>query len=58
MFEFINLCASKIQATFKAYIMHKRHKIAIRKVNRFKEKLCAVLRGWKASNIYNSKKIQ
>lgn len=58
MFEFVNLCASKIQATFKAYIMHKRHKLAIAKINKFKQKLCAVLKGWKTSNIYNCKNIK
>ena len=58
MFEFVNLCAEKIQATFKAYIMQKRHKLAMTKINRFKQKLCAVLKGWKTSNIFNCKKIQ
>lgn len=58
MFEFVNMCAQKIQATFKGYISQKRHKQAFKKIKQLKIKLGAVLVGWKTWNIYNCKKIK
>lgn len=57
MLEFVNMCAAKIQATFKSYVTFKRHREAISRLNNFKSKLSAVVAGWKVWNIYNCKKI-
>lgn len=56
MFEFVNMCAQKIQATFKSYITAKRHKQALKKLNNFKNKFKAILVGWKTWSVYNCKK--
>jgi hypothetical protein len=58
MFEFINMCAEKIQATFKGYMTYKRHKQAFKRINNFKNKLTAITIGWKTWNIFNCKKLK
>jgi hypothetical protein len=58
MFEFINMCAEKIQAIFKGYITRKRHKQAVTKINNFREKLAAATIGWKTWNVYNCRKVK
>jgi myosin heavy subunit len=58
MLEFVNMCAEKIQATFRTYITRKRHLFALKKLKKFKENFCAVLKGWKTWNVFNCKKIK
>jgi hypothetical protein len=58
MLEFINMCAIKIQASFKAYIFAKRHLFAVKKLKKFREKMLAVVKGWKTRHIYSCKRIK
>ncbi len=52
------MCASKIQCAFKAYIYQKRHRMAVNKLNKFKNAAKAVVEGWKVRQIFRSVKIQ
>ena len=58
MFEFINMCAEKIQSIFKGYMQRKRHLQAMKMIKNFKNKFQNVVKSWKFWNIYNCKKIK
>ena len=51
------MCATKIQAKFKAFIVNKRHKKAMLRFRKFTMALRAITKGWKTRRIYNCPKM-
>jgi myosin heavy subunit len=54
--DFVHHCATMIQASFKGYIMRKRHQIAIKKLKKVTQSLLTCFRIWKAKRIYNCRR--
>jgi hypothetical protein len=52
------MCAEKIQSVFKGQLQRKRHQKAFEKINKIKNKLKNLVKGWKFWNIYNCKKVK
>lgn len=58
LIEYLNMLATTIQATFKGYLVRKRHKMASQKLNRFVSLLAAAVKGWKTRNVLRCLKIK
>jgi len=46
------MCASKIQNAFKAHIYAKRHRQALKRLDKFKNVAKALVKGWKTRQIF------
>lgn len=58
LIEYLNMLATTIQASFKGYLVRKRHKLASQRLNRFMSLLGAAAKGWKTRNVLRCLKIK
>lgn len=52
------MCAEKIQAVFKGSITRRRHLAAFKRLKSFKDKMSALVRGWKVRRVMRCNKIR